>query len=151
MRECFLRTLLAFPSVCRKTDQLLIPTDGMEKMSDFDKLDEKTETELQAAAFRRLRDHFQNRTDVQNIDLMTLVGFCRNCLSGWVQDAAREKGMDISKKRPVPIFTGCPILNGANVIKPRQQMPRKRPLIKRININKTRLTGSCIQILDIRK
>ena len=105
-------------------------------MSDFDKLDEKTETELQAAAFRRLRDHFQNRTDVQNIDLMTLAGFCRNCLSGWVQDAAREKGMDISKKRHVPIFTGCPILNGANAIKPKQPTPRKRPLIKHININK---------------
>ena len=100
-------TCLPFLSV-GKQDQLLTPTDGMEKMSDFDKLDEKTETELQAAAFRRLRDHFQNRTDVQNIDLMTLAGFCRNCLSGWVQDAAREKGMDISKEEARAYIYGMP-------------------------------------------
>ena len=63
-------------------------------MSDFDKLDEKTETELQAAA-RRLRDHFQNRTDVQNIDLMTWPAFAEIV---FLVDAAREKSMDISKE-----------------------------------------------------
>ena len=67
-------------------------------MSKLDNLDNKTEIELQAAAFRVLRAHLQERVDVQNIDLMTLAGFCRNCLSGWIQDAASEKGMDISKE-----------------------------------------------------
>ena len=66
-------------------------------MSDFDTIDDRTEIELQAAAFRTLRAHLQNRTDVQNIDMMNLAGFCRNCLSGWIQDAATEKGLKLSK------------------------------------------------------
>lgn len=56
-----------------------------------------TETELQAAAFRRLVAHLQERTDVQNIDLMELAGFCRNCLSKWYAEAANEAGEPISK------------------------------------------------------
>lgn len=59
--------------------------------------DEKTKTELEAAAFRRLVAHLRERTDVQNIDLMNLAGFCRNCLANWTQDAARERGIDLSK------------------------------------------------------
>ena len=55
----------------------------------------QTELECQAAAFRRLVSHLQNRTDVQNIDLMNLAGFCRNCLSGWYQDAAEEKEISL--------------------------------------------------------
>ena len=51
-------------------------------------LDDKTRTELEAAAFRRLVEHLRKRTDVQNIDLMNLAGFCRNCLSNWMKDAA---------------------------------------------------------------
>ena len=66
-------------------------------MSDFDTIDDRTEIELQAAAFRTLRAHLQNRTDVQNIDMMNLAGFCRNCLSSWIQDAATEKGLTLSK------------------------------------------------------
>ena len=66
-------------------------------MSDFDTIDDRTEIELQAAAFRTLRAHLQNRTDVQNIDMMNLAGFCRNCLSGWIQDAATEKGVNAIK------------------------------------------------------
>ena len=57
-------------------------------MVEIPQFDADTEIELQAAAFRALRDHLQNRTDVQNIDMMTLTGFCRNCLSRWVQEAA---------------------------------------------------------------
>ena len=57
-----------------------------------------TETELQAAAFRRLVGHLQERTDVQNIDLMELAGFCRNCLSKWYAEAAEEAGEPISKE-----------------------------------------------------
>ena len=56
-----------------------------------------TKTELEAAAFRRLVSHLQERTDVQNIDLMNLAGFCRNCLSTWYAEAASESGLDLSK------------------------------------------------------
>jgi hypothetical protein len=60
-------------------------------------LDPKTETELEAAVFRRLVEHLRARTDVQNIDLMNLAGFCRNCLSNWYQDAAAERGLTLEK------------------------------------------------------
>lgn len=60
-------------------------------------MDENTNVELQAAVFRRLVDHFQKRTDVQNIDLMILAGFCRNCLGDWYREAAEEKGVTLSK------------------------------------------------------
>lgn len=60
-------------------------------------LDEKTRIELEAATLRRLVVHLQGRTDVQNIDLMNLSGFCRNCLSNWYQDAARDRGIELSK------------------------------------------------------
>ena len=59
--------------------------------------DAKTQTELEAAAYRRLVAHLRIRSDVQNIDLMNLAGFCRNCLANWVQDAAAEKGVTLSK------------------------------------------------------
>ena len=59
-------------------------------------MDTKTETEIEAAAFRRLVDHFRQRTDVQNIDVMNLAGFCRNCLAKWYRAAAEEKGVEIS-------------------------------------------------------
>jgi uncharacterized protein len=60
-------------------------------------LDEKTQTELEAAAFRRLIKHLRERTDVQNLDLMNLAGFCRNCLSNWMEDAAKEQGVPLSR------------------------------------------------------
>ena len=59
-------------------------------------LDEKTRTELEAAAFRKLVAHLRERTDVQNIDLMNLAGFCRNCLAKWYRAAAAERGLDLS-------------------------------------------------------
>lgn len=59
-------------------------------------MDDQTRTELEAAAFRGLVAHLQKRTDVQNIDLMNLSGFCRNCLSKWYMAAAKERGIDIS-------------------------------------------------------
>ena len=65
------------------------------------------EIELQAAAFRRLQKHLmQDRTDVQNIDLMNLAGFCRNCLSRWYQEAAAEKGLEMSKDEARELFYG---------------------------------------------
>ena len=60
-------------------------------------IDEKTRTELEAAVFRRLVEHLRGRTDVQNIELMNLAGFCRNCLSNWMKDAADAKGVNLSK------------------------------------------------------
>jgi hypothetical protein len=59
-------------------------------------LERATRTELEAAAFRRLVAHLRERTDVQNIDLMNLAGFCRNCLSRWYREAAAERGVEIS-------------------------------------------------------
>ncbi len=61
-------------------------------------IDPKTRTELEAAAFRRLVEHLRARTDVQNIDLMNLAGFCRNCLSNWLKEAADERGVPLSKE-----------------------------------------------------
>ena len=60
-------------------------------------IDDKTKTELEAAVFRRLVEHLRSRTDVQNIDLMNLAGFCRNCLSNWMKEEADAKGMAVSK------------------------------------------------------
>jgi hypothetical protein len=67
-----------------------------------------TQTELEAAAFRALRDHLRARTDVQNIDLMNLAGFCRNCLSRWYQEAAAERGVDLAKDAAREIVYGMP-------------------------------------------
>jgi uncharacterized protein len=61
------------------------------------KFDDKTTMELEAAAFRRLMQHLGQRSDVQNIELMNLAGFCRNCLSNWMMDAAKERGLELSK------------------------------------------------------
>lgn len=74
-------------------------------MSDIDK---QTQTELEAAAFRTLVAHLRERTDVQNIDLMNLSGFCRNCLSRWYMEAANEKGLDLDKDGAREIIYGMP-------------------------------------------
>lgn len=71
-------------------------------------MDETTRTELEAAAFRTLVGHLRERTDVQNIDMMNLTGFCRNCLSRWYQEAAGEKGIEISKEQAREIVYGMP-------------------------------------------
>jgi len=71
-------------------------------------MDRQTEIELEAAAFRRLRDHLRHRTDVQNIDMMNLAGFCRNCLSRWYQEAAAERGMELGKEPARAIVYGMP-------------------------------------------
>jgi hypothetical protein len=60
-------------------------------------IDPKTQTELEAAVFRRLVEHLRGRSDVQNIDLMNLAGFCRNCLSNWYEEAAKAKGLEVSR------------------------------------------------------
>ena len=71
-------------------------------------LDDKTRTELEAAVFRRLVDHLRARTDVQNIDLMNLAGFCRNCLSNWMKEEADKTGVALSKDASREAVYGMP-------------------------------------------
>ncbi|HVI88084.1 MAG TPA: DUF1244 domain-containing protein [Dongiaceae bacterium] len=71
-------------------------------------MDDKTRTEIEAAAFRRLVEHLRERTDVQNIDLMNLAGFCRNCLSKWYRAAASERGEEISDPAAREVVYGMP-------------------------------------------
>src|SRR6266550_1153464 len=69
-------------------------------------MDDKTQTELEAAVYRRLVEHLRGRTDVQNIDMMNLAGFCRNCLSNWMKDAADAKGVPMTKEQSREIVYG---------------------------------------------
>ncbi len=72
-------------------------------------IDDQTRTEIEAVAFRRLRKHLmEDRPDVQNIDLMNLAGFCRNCLARWFQEAAAERGITLSKAEAREIYYGMP-------------------------------------------
>ncbi len=71
-------------------------------------IDEKTRTELEAAAFRRLLEHLRNRTDVQNIDMMNLAGFCRNCLSNWFEEAAKARGAAVTRDEARTMVYGMP-------------------------------------------
>ena len=71
-------------------------------------IDDKTRTELEAAAFRRLVDHLKTRTDVQNIDLMNLAGFCRNCLSNWMKEEADARGIGLTKDESREAVYGMP-------------------------------------------
>ncbi|ACL60794.1 DUF1244 domain-containing protein [Methylobacterium nodulans] len=71
-------------------------------------IDETTRTELEAAVFRRLVAHLQARTDVQNIDLMNLAGFCRNCLSNWLKEAADARGLPLTKEESREHVYGMP-------------------------------------------
>jgi hypothetical protein len=70
--------------------------------------DDKSRVELEAAVYRRLVEHLRSHTDVQNIDLMNLAGFCRNCLSNWMKDAADEKGVPMTKEQSREIVYGMP-------------------------------------------
>jgi hypothetical protein len=70
--------------------------------------DEKSRTELEAAVYRRLVEHLRSHPDVQNIDLMNLAGFCRNCLSNWMKDAADAKGIAMTKDESRQIVYGMP-------------------------------------------
>lgn len=69
-------------------------------------MDQKTQTEIEAAAFRGLVEHLQNRTDVQNIDLMNLAGFCRNCLSKWYLASAKDHSIDMDYAQAQQIIYG---------------------------------------------
>jgi hypothetical protein len=69
---------------------------------------EATRTEIEAAAFRRLVEHFRERTDVQNLDVMNLAGFCRNCLSKWYRAAAQDRGYELSDPEAREVIYGMP-------------------------------------------
>ncbi len=71
-------------------------------------MNDTTTTEIEAAAFRRLLQHLSERTDVQNIDLMNLGGFCRNCLARWYQEAADERGVELNKAAAREVIYGMP-------------------------------------------
>lgn len=71
-------------------------------------LSETQQRDFEAAAFRRLVEHLRERTDVQNIDLMNLAGFCRNCLSNWYREAAEAEGVPVSKEQSREIVYGMP-------------------------------------------
>jgi uncharacterized protein len=71
-------------------------------------IDEKTRTELEAATYRRLLEHLRNRTDVQNIDMMNLAGFCRNCLGNWFEDAAKAQGVAVTRDEVRTMVYGMP-------------------------------------------
>jgi uncharacterized protein len=72
------------------------------------KIDNQLVTELEAAAFRKLVEHLRGRSDVQNIDMMNLAGFCRNCLANWYQEAAGAKGLELSKEGAREVIYGMP-------------------------------------------
>lgn len=72
-------------------------------------MDDQTRIEIEAAAFRRLQSHLmEDRKDVQNIDMMNLTGFCRNCLARWYQEAAGERGITLSKDAAREMYYGMP-------------------------------------------
>lgn len=77
-------------------------------MSGDTQIDPETRKEIEAAAFRRLVAHLRERTDVQNIDLMDLAGFCRNCLSRWYGEAAQDQGINLDKEQAREIVYGMP-------------------------------------------
>ena len=99
-------------------------------------IDQQTQTELEAAAFRTLVDHLRERTDVQNIDLMNLAGFCRNCLSKWYTAAASEKDWSSNTKKRARLSTECLMTIGKINIrkKPRRiRPPSSKRLIRTID------------------
>jgi len=87
---------------------------------------QEQQTEFEAAAFRRLVTHLRQRSDVQNIDLMNLAGFCRNCLSNWYLDAATAAGAAVTKDESREHIYGMPY-DQWKATRPRPAMPRKQP------------------------
>jgi uncharacterized protein len=85
------------------------------KESDMTALSKEQQTEFEAAAFRRLIAHLRERSDVQNVDLMNLAGFCRNCLSNWYRQAAEAEGVPLSKDESREIIYGMPYEDWKNL------------------------------------
>src|ERR1700726_4756266 len=96
-------------SVAMTTPHTYLEAVNLHHLSEaFMPLDDRTRTELEAAVFRRLVEHLRSRTDVQNIDLMNLAGFCRNCLSNWMKEAADAKGVALTKDESREAVYGMP-------------------------------------------
>jgi uncharacterized protein len=89
------------------TRKAFVISDPKPYLKDMD-MDNKTKIALEAAVLRRLVAHLRTRADVQNIDLMNLAGFCRNCLSNWMQDAAKERGIELDKDTAREEIYGMP-------------------------------------------
>ena len=99
-------------------------------MTNMSGSDDTSNIEFEAAAFRRLVEHLRDRPEVQNIDLMNLAGFCRNCLANWYKDAAAEKGVSLSKDEAREIVYGMPYASGRSASR-RRRRRRRRPHSKR--------------------
>jgi hypothetical protein len=95
-----------YGKICDKSHVLSIAGVNSEIMAMT--TDDKTRTELEAAVFRRLVEHLRSRSDVQNIDLMNLAGFCRNCLSNWLKEEADAKGTAMTKDESREAVYGMP-------------------------------------------
>jgi hypothetical protein len=98
-----------FPAMARSVAQHYVDgRDNETTAEDYFIMDDKTRIELEAAVYRRLVEHLRTRTDVQNIDMMNLAGFCRNCLSNWMKEAADAKAVPMSKDESRAIVYGMP-------------------------------------------
>ena len=100
-------------------------------------MDEKIKNELQSAAFNRLIEHLRERKDVQNIDLMNLAGFCRNCLSKWYREEAQKKELRFQILMLENMFTVCLILNG-------KRNTKSNYFSFNLGNNSTKLHGLCL-------
>jgi hypothetical protein len=96
----------------------------------MDEISDKMTVELEAAAFRRLVEHFDNRKDVQNIDLMNLAGFCRNCLSKWYRAAAEDRGLEISYEEAREIVYGIPYSEWKDLYQNEVSQGRQKEFVK---------------------
>jgi hypothetical protein len=97
-------------------------------------LDDTTRTELEAAAFRRLVEHLRERTDVQNIDLMNLAGFCRNCLSRWYREAAEQQGVTLADPDAREIVYGMPYKEWQEKFQ-KESSPKQKAAFSKANPN----------------
>ena len=94
-------------------------------------IDYAMQTDLEAAVFRRLVGHLRAHSEVQNIDLMNLAGFCRNCLGNWYAEAANERGLPLTRDHGREKVYGMPYADGRRSTRPRQRPKRRRPLPRR--------------------
>ena len=106
-------------------------------------LDDKTRTELEAAVFRRLVEHLRGRADVQNIDLMNLAGFCRNCLGNWMKDAADAQGVNSPRTRAARRSTACRMRSGRRSTRRRLRRRSRRRSRKATSTDVTVKERSC--------
>jgi len=93
-------------------------------------MDDQTRLEIEAATFRSLRDHLQKRSDVQNIDMMNLTGFCRNCLGRWYAEAAAERGLPLDKEGARELVYGMPYADWKALHQTEADTPKQQDFAK---------------------